>query len=192
MAKARSKWVEIFNKNVRMPGGSGLLAIVTSSSSSSRCPPKWKWMRLDAICFRINRGWARKVSSLQQRLALQNFIIFIHPLNFLFVYATTRHHTNSCKISIQKLDIIFPTINTSVCFNHEFFNDSWHSFAPSIMQNNCNSCFRSIFINAFSRKNCPFVSRQFRIFTPLFRIILTSNSWHLKLRTLRTSIYSCA
>lgn len=112
---ARSKWVEIFNKNVRMPGGSGLLAIVTSSSSSSRCPPKWKWMRLDAICFRINRGWARKVSSLQQRLALQNFIIivfFVHPLNFLFVYATIRHHTNSCKISIQKLDIIFPTINT--------------------------------------------------------------------------------
>lgn len=137
-----------------MPGGSGLLAIVTSSSSSSRCPPKWKWMRLDAICFRINRGWARKVSSLQQRLALQNFIIFIHPLNFLFVYASTRHHTNSCKISIQKLDIIFPTINTSVCFNLEFFDDSWHPFAlsPSIMQNNCNSYFRSIFINAFSRK----------------------------------------
>lgn len=101
----QSEWKYLI-KTCAMPGGSGLLAIIVTSSSS---PAKWKWMRLDAICFRIDRGWAKKVSSLQQRFAsiLQNFIIYI--LHFLFS------------------DFFFFFVVVSIC--HEF---AWNFYLISV------------------------------------------------------------
>lgn len=109
----QSEWKYLI-KTCAMPGGSGLLAIIVTSSSS---PAKWKWMRLDAICFRIDRGWAKKVSSLQQRFAsiLQNFIIYI--LHFLF----SDFFFFRCCIYLSRICVKFLlNIREHVCFNLEF------------------------------------------------------------------------